>query len=583
MLEQLRIQNFAIIDTLELNFAPGFNVITGETGAGKSILIDAVELLLGGKADGASVRTGTDRALIEGTFMLHASAQATVGAILTREDLRGEEPLDHITLMREVRRGGRSSARVNGVTVSVELLREVGGVLVDIHGQTEHMSLLNPRSHLELLDRYANTEALCLTVATLVRQLGAVRAQIKTLLSDTAEIARRTERLRYDIEEISAAQLRDGEEAELRAERLRLSNSEQLAQLTADLAALLSGDERAEQEGAVDQLMAAAGLMSKLAALDTSLNTARDQANELAESAQDLSITLRRYSSKIEYNPSRLNAIEDRLELIRQLTKRYGGASANVAAVLLYAERAKTELDGLQNSGERLEQLRTQETHLLKQVGEQAHRLSVQRAVAGKRLGEHVVQELADLRMESTRFEVEQFQEEQSDGCYVMNRRLAFDETGIDITQFMMSANPGEPLRPLAKVASGGETARIMLALKRVLAQADHTPTLIFDEIDQGIGGRVGAVVGEKLWSLAADHQVLCVTHLAQLAGYGDRHYRVSKAANAGRTLTQISALEQPAERIDELAAMLGTVNDAGRQSAQAILADAERVKAKSN
>jgi DNA repair protein RecN (Recombination protein N) len=583
MLEQLRIQNFAIIDTLELNFAPGFNVITGETGAGKSILIDAVELLLGGKADGASVRTGTDRALIEGTFMLHASAQATVGAILTREDLRGEEPLDHITLMREVRRGGRSSARVNGVTVSVELLREVGGVLVDIHGQTEHMSLLNPRSHLELLDRYANTEALCLTVATLVTQLGAVRAQIKTLLSDTAEIARRTERLRYDIEEISAAQLRDGEEAELRAERLRLSNSEQLAQLTADLAALLSGDERAEQEGAVDQLMAAAGLMSKLAALDTSLNTARDQANELAESAQDLSITLRRYSSKIEYNPSRLNAIEDRLELIRQLTKRYGGASANVAAVLLYAERAKTELDGLQNSGERLEQLRTQETHLLKQVGEQAHRLSVQRAVAGKRLGEHVVQELADLRMESTRFEVEQFQEEQSDGCYVMNRRLAFDETGIDITQFMMSANPGEPLRPLAKVASGGETARIMLALKRVLAQADHTPTLIFDEIDQGIGGRVGAVVGEKLWSLAADHQVLCVTHLAQLAGYGDRHYRVSKAANAGRTLTQISALEQPAERIDELAAMLGTVNDAGRQSAQAILADAERVKAKSN
>jgi DNA repair protein RecN (Recombination protein N) len=570
MLEQLRIQNFAIIDTLELNFAPGFNVITGETGAGKSILIDAVELLLGGKADGASVRTGTDRALIEGTFMLHASAQATVGAILTREDLRGEEPLDHITLMREVRRGGRSSARVNGVTVSVELLREVGGVLVDIHGQTEHMSLLNPRSHLELLDRYANTEALCLTVATLVTQLGAVRAQIKTLLSDTAEIARRTERLRYDIEEISAAQLRDGEEAELRAERLRLSNSEQLAQLTTDLAA-------------VDQLMAAAGLMSKLAALDTSLNTARDQANELAESAQDLSITLRRYSSKIEYNPSRLNAIEDRLELIRQLTKRYGGASANVAAVLLYAERAKTELDGLQNSGERLEQLRTQETHLLKQVGEQAHRLSVQRAVAGKRLGEHVVQELADLRMESTRFEVEQFQEEQSDGCYVMNRRLAFDETGIDITQFMMSANPGEPLRPLAKVASGGETARIMLALKRVLAQADHTPTLIFDEIDQGIGGRVGAVVGEKLWSLAADHQVLCVTHLAQLAGYGDRHYRVSKAANAGRTLTQISALEQPAERIDELAAMLGTVNDAGRQSAQAILADAERVKAKSN
>jgi DNA repair protein RecN (Recombination protein N) len=312
-------------------------------------------------------------------------------------------------------------------------------------------------------------------------------------------------------------------------------------------------------------------LLGKLSQIDVDLEYERDLAVTISEQAQELAIAIRRYGDKVEYNPERLDEVEERLELIGNLKKRYG---TTIEDIIEHAEKARAELDSIENSDERLEELRKNENKLLKVIGELAHRMSAARVVAGKQLGERVVKELADLRMENTQFEVEIFQEEDPEGCYVLTKRLAFDPTGIDHLQFMMSANPGEPLRPLAKVASGGETARIMLALKRVLAQADQTPTLIFDEIDQGIGGRVGAVVGEKLWALASNHQVLCVTHLAQLAGYGDKHYRVSKSSDSGRTSTQVLALAET-ERIGELAAMLGTPNETGKQSARDILNEA--------
>ncbi|MBI5666362.1 MAG: DNA repair protein RecN [Chloroflexi bacterium] len=576
MLEELRIQNFAIIDRLELNFAPGFNVITGETGAGKSIIIDAVELLLGGKADSTFVRAGAEKAVIEGVFALNSQIQALVLPILEREDLMDGDGA-FVTISREVRNNGRSTARVNGVTTSQEVLREIGAFLVDVHGQSEHLSLLNPRTHIDLLDRYADLVELREAIASVVEKVTAVRREMKRLMDDEAALERRAEQLRHEVEEIDAAELVPGEDEELRAERTKMANSEQLATLTAEAVMLLSGDDDApDQLSAVDQLGQVAVLMTKLANLDPELKDDAELADSLSAQAEELALSLRRYADSVEYTPERLNEVEERLELLNRLRRRYGGT---IEAILDYADRARTELDSIEHSEERLEELQAEEEKLLRHIGELGGKISRVRQMFGKKLGERIVQELADLRMERARFEVAITQEDDANGCYVGDRRLAFDATGIDKVEMLMSANPGEPLRPLARVASGGETARIMLALKRVLALADQTSTLIFDEIDQGIGGRIGSVVGEKLWSLAGNHQVMVVTHLAQLAGYGDRHYHVRKLVRGDRTSTQVRPLDDEAERVNELAEMLGAQGESGKVSARDILHQAQEFK----
>jgi DNA repair protein RecN (Recombination protein N) len=577
MLEELRIQNFAIIESLELTFAPGLNVITGETGAGKSIIIDAVELLLGGKADASFIRAGAERALIEGVFVLDPRAQAAIVPILQREELLEGDDAEVLTISREVRANGRSTARINGVTVNLEALSEIGAFLVDVHGQSAHLSLLRPSAHIDLLDRYAGLMDARDALSVVVGRLAGVRREIEALRADEAALKRRAELLAREIEEIEAAGLTPGEDDDLRAERNRLANSEQLAKLTAEAVALLYGDEAAvEGLGAVDGLMQVAALLSKLAQIDPALAEERDLAGSVAAQAEELAVSLRRYIDHVEYNPERLNEVEERLEVINALKRRYG---PSIALILEHAEKARAELDALEHSEERLEELARQETTLLKHIGELAERISRGRAAAAAQLSEGIIRELADLRMASARFEVSLEQREDPEGCYVGDRRIAFDHTGIDRVEFMMSANPGEPLRPLAKVASGGEAARIMLALKRVLTSADHTPTLIFDEIDQGIGGRVGSIVGEKLWALTGEHQVMVVTHLAQLAGYADRHYRVLKGVDGGRTRAQIVALADEAARVEELAAMLGTPNESGLQSARELLAQAAGYK----
>ncbi|MBI1278625.1 MAG: DNA repair protein RecN [Anaerolineaceae bacterium] len=576
MLEEIRIQNFAIIDRLELTFDNGFNVITGETGAGKSIIIDAVDLLLGGKADGSFVRAGADKAMVEGTFALNKTVKAQVLPILKREELEGESD-DYITLAREVKSNGRSTIRINGVTANADVLKSVAILLVDVHGQSEHLSLLNPKSHIDLLDRYAELTEMRLALGALVDKINISRREIKRLTEDEAALKRRVEQLRREVEEIDTAELRPGEEDELRAERTRMGNSEQLANLTIEAYALLHGDDaNSELLSAVDQLGQVSVLLSKLSHIDPDMKEDSELADELAESAEELALTLRKYADRVEFNPVRMEEVEERLELVNKLRRRYG---ATIEAVLEHAERARNELESIGNSDERLKELRAEEEKLLKLIGEVAERVSKVRNMIGQKMGERIVAELADLRMEKAKFEVSIKRTEAEDGCYIGSNRYAFSHTGVDEVEFLMSANPGEPLRPLAKVASGGETARIMLALKRVLADADQTPTLIFDEIDTGIGGRVGSVVGEKLWALAATHQVMVVTHLAQLAGYGDKHYHVTKQVKGDRTSTIIRALDDEDRRITELAAMLGTEGESGKLSAQAILAQADSYK----
>jgi len=576
MLEEIRIRNFAIIDALELDFAPGFNVITGETGAGKSIIIDAVELLLGGKADSGAIRAGADRAIIEGSFALSETDRARITPILEREDLLVEPEARFITLTREIRSSGRSSARVNGVTASADLLREIGDELIDIHGQSAHLSLFKPRTHIDLLDRYAHILELRQEVSEQVDALNAMRAEIRSLQEDKAALQRRAERLRYEVDEIEAADLEPDEEDAIILERNRLANSEQLATLAAASLALLNGEAADDQAPVLDGLMQIATGLRKLARIDTEMQEEAELAEGISAQAQELAITLGSYLDEIEYDPDRLNELEERLELIKSLKRRY--RVETIAGILAYAESAAKELEGIENSEERLDELRAAEEKALHTIGTTAQKLSKMREIAGKNLAKRVMSELADLRMENTRFEAVPLQVEAPNGCFVDGKRYRFDHTGMDQLEFMMSANPGQPLRPLAKVASGGEAARIMLALKRVLSQVDHTPTLIFDEIDQGIGGRVGSVVGEKLWALSDEHQVLVVTHLPQLAGFGDRHYQVRKAVIEGRTATIVTALEED-ERIGELAAMLGAQGEAGRQSALGLLMEAQAFK----
>ncbi len=574
MLQELRIQNFAIIDDLSVEFKNGFLTITGETGAGKSILVDAVGLLLGERSDSSMVRGGADRAIIEGTFIIPERLQDEINALLEAEGLEGETPHE-IVLSREVRATGRSQARINGSPCNLRIYREVGGLLVDIHGQSEHLSLLRPAQHLYLLDRYANLEELRTQVGVVYVQIVQVRDEIDALLTNEAALARRIDMLQFQIEEIRAADLRPEEEDELQQERNQLVNAERIADMATEAQYLLTG-ELGEASGVEDLLAQAAIVLTKLAQLDPAADEHAQLAEVISTQSSELSSAVRYYREAIEFDPARLDQIEERIEILTGLKRKYGGT---IEAVLAFADNAQRELDAITHSEERLAELHVAEDRLLHAMGQLASTLSVKRQEAGARLNEEIVRELGDLRMQDARFQVQIAQNDNPDtGCYVGERRVAFTHTGIDRVEFFLSANIGEPLRPLAKVASGGETARIMLALKGVLSYADRTPTLIFDEVDQGIGGRMGSVIGQKLWQLSDHHQVLCVTHLAQLAGYGDAHYRVSKHVENQRTVTRVEQLNDHG-RVEELAEMLGAETTSARQSAYDILMLARRAK----
>jgi DNA repair protein RecN (Recombination protein N) len=580
LLSELTIRDFAIIDHVSLRFDPGFNVLTGETGAGKSIIIDAVSLLLGARGSSDFVRTGADQSMVEGHFCLDGEVQSIINPLLEQEGLEGDDP-SILVLAREIRSGGRSVCRVNGRAVTVKLLESIGQHLVDIHGQTEHLSLMRVREHIDLLDRYGSVWPARDQLAALVGQLRAVRRELADLRRDERELARRLDLLQYQVSEIEAARLLSGEELELAQERDRLANAEQLRDL-ADGAflTLYEGDE--DRPSAVDLLQVAARALGGLARLDPlalSLAEAADTANYQIE---DLAESLRDYREQIEFNPRRLDQVEDRLALIRSLQRKYG---ETIEDVLVYAERAQQELETIEHSEERIEELMIEEDRLLHEIGAQGMALSQRRQAAGQRLAESIEAELAELSMDGARFGVDLTWREAEDGAYAGERRLAFDLTGLDRVEFLVAPNVGEPLKPLVRVASGGETSRLMLALKTVLAQADRTPTLIFDEIDSGIGGRVGAVVGHKLWSLTTrkgsqgrPHQVLCVTHLAQLAGYGDLHLQVRKGIHGERTVTSVACV-QGQEREQEIAGMLGSVTQRTRASAREMLAASQEKK----
>jgi DNA repair protein RecN (Recombination protein N) len=573
MLLELHIRDFAIIDLLDLELDSGFVAFTGETGAGKSIIIDAVEMLLGGRADSTIVRTGAEAAIVEGTFRLDPLAQTEALALLEREGLL-DEP-GYLTLGREIRREGRNTHRVNGRSVNLGLLRELGEGLVDVHGQSEHLSLLRVREHLNLLDRFAHVDAARAGFAERYSALRQVRSELDDLRRKERDAARRTELLTFQLNEIEAAKLRPGEEAELLEERNRLANAEQLAGLAEEGVAAfdeVSGD----TPSATDLLGQAAEALAALARIDPSMASLADEAQALVEQAGELGRRLRVYREDVEFNPKRLAQVEERVDMIRGLKRKYGGS---LEAVLAHAESARHELETISHAEERTTSLEAEEARLLEAMAAEAGDLSEARKRAAEQLSSEIEAELTDLHMEGAHFGVDIHYVESSDGLELDGKRVAFDVTGVDQVEFLVAPNPGEGLKPLIRIASGGETSRLMLGLKGVLARADETPTLIFDEIDQGIGGRVGAIVGRKLWGLGREHQVLCVTHLPQLAAFGDQHFRVEKQVEGGRTVTRVRRLDGD-ERVPELAQMLGGLTQANKESATELLRLAEQEKA---
>lgn len=572
MLTDLRIQNFAIIDKLDLRFGPGLIILTGETGAGKSIILDAVVMLIGGKADTTFIRTDSDASFVEGVFQLKGPEREAVHEVLKREDLM-DDP-NYVVLMREVRREGRSVARINGRTVNVGLLKELGALLIDIHGQAEHLSLLDPRAHLGLLDRYAEVSKPLTEYRQTYHALLNLRRELTELKKAQSDADRRIEMLTYQAEEVESAKLKPGEDEELRKERDRLANAESLAQNAQEALAILE-EGSPETPAATDLIGQAAQALTTLAKIDAGQNEMANQAEVMLDTISDIVHSLRNYLEDIEFNPKRLEDVEERLDLIHSLTRKYGGS---IPAVIAYGADARKQLETITGAADRIAELEMQEAKLLQKLSAQGIKLSEKRKSAAAEMGKGIELELDDLRMASAQFGVD-FQTKPDVNGLPMDdgTRLAFDQNGFDRVEFLVAPNPGEGLKPLAKIASGGETSRLMLGLKNVMARADEVPSLIFDEIDQGIGGRVGMVVGQKLWNLSRIHQVFCVTHLPQLAVFGDQHYQVQKLVDNGRTLTRVEQVEGET-RLLELSQMLGEVGEGTLRSAHELLQTARQM-----
>ncbi len=573
MLTELHIQNFAIIDQLDLKLGPGLIILTGETGAGKSIILDAVEMVVGGRADATVVRADSAAALVEAVFKLEGVEKEAVDEILKREDLL-DDP-NYVTLTREVRREGRNIARVNGRAVGVSLLKEIGASLVDIHGQSEHLSLLDPHAHLGLLDRYADVAKPLADYRQTYARLSNVRGELRQIREAQADADRRVEMLTFQADEIEEAKLKPGEEAVLRLERDRLANAESLAQYAQQALEVL--DEGSQESAAASDLVGqAARALAGLAKIDTGQAELADQAAMLEDTLAELVRSLRDYLEAIEYNPKRLDEAEERLNLIHNLTRKYGG---DIPSVLKFGEEARKQLENISNAGERITELEAEESKLLQTLSKQGQALSDKRKAAAEQLGKGIEVELDDLKMAAARFGVDFQTKPDATGIPLADgSRVAFDQSGFDRVEFLVAPNPGEGLKPLARIASGGETSRLMLALKNILARADEIPSLIFDEIDQGIGGRVGLVVGFKLWHLARNHQVFCVTHLPQLAAFGDEHFQVQKLIQDNRTLTRVERLNGEPQLL-ELSQMLGEVGEGTLRSAHELMQVARQMR----
>lgn len=555
MLRELRIKNLAVVEHASVTFGPGLNVLTGETGAGKSILIDAILLVQGTRASSELIRTDADAAVVEATFEVDPGAEA---ATVAEEAGLGVED-GRLIIRRELARSGRHRAFVNDSPVTLGFLERLGARLVDVHGQHEHQRLLEPATQLDLLDRFAETEDRRARIGELHAKHAAARAEVERARAATRERAQREDLLRFQVSELAGARIRAGEEAELRAERTRLQHAERFAAGVAEVDALIAED----RESALGRVARAARVIRELARLDPTFAGPAEALDTAAAQMEEALVATRRLRDAVVFEPGRLEAIDDRLDALGRLKRKYGDSEE---AMLAFRAAAAAELERLAHHEELLAADERRLGELARELEESAVALSERRQAAAKRLASRVQKELRTLGMERAVFDV------------VVERQAAEDvgPRGVDRVELRVSTNPGEQLRPMARVASGGELSRAMLALHAVLAAADGVPTMIFDEVDAGIGGGTADVVGQKLAAAARGRQVLCVTHLAPIAARAARHLRVAKTVRAGRTTVAVSELEAD-DRVTEIARMLGGdgATDVARRHARELLARA--------
>jgi DNA repair protein RecN (Recombination protein N) len=562
MLRELTIRNVAVIDELTVSFVPGLNVLTGETGAGKSILIDALQLVLGARGSEELLRSGADEAAVEAAFDVGPGSRAVE---LVEAEGIAAEPGEFLVLRRHLFRDGRSKAYANGRLTSAATLRALAECLVDIHGQQPAQPLLDPRRHRELLDAYAGAVEDVRAYRDRYARWQAQRREREALLQADRERAQRQDLLEFQRREIEGARLTAGEEEALAAEHGVLSNHERLfAAVEQAYSALEESD-----DAVLERLAAAATRIREAAAIDQRLREVLEALETGSVHLREAARGLRDYRGRIEFDPQRLDAIEARLHEIGKLTRKYGGS---VAEILEHLARVKKDLEALEQSEARLAEMDQALTEIQREMAGRAERLSQVRRRAARKLRDAILAEIQELGMVRATFEVRVAPAAPGDA--------ALGPHGIDEVEFLISPNPGEALKPLHKIASGGELSRVMLAIRVILAAADQTATLIFDEVDAGIGGGMAETVGRKLVAASRQHQVLCVTHLPQIASFADHHVVVSKRALRDRTETTVQALGG-ADRVQEIARMLGGPSRSATplQHANELLEAASRLK----
>ena len=571
MLSWLAISDFAVIDRAELEFESGMNVLTGETGSGKSILVDALGGLLGERLGSDFIRTGADRARIEGVFKVDQSDSS----LKDLEQIGVKTDRGELTVSREISSSGRTISRVNGALTPLASLRDIGACLVDIHGQSQHLGLLRVPEHLRLLDEQGGLTELRLRFGRLAERFRDLDRVIVDFSRRADESSRQVDLLHYQLDEIGRADLTEGEEAALLAEREIVANAVALAGGADEAYNILAGD---DGRSAIELMARAIDRLAGIRQFDPSLSERIEQLESSLYQVEDTAADLLAYRDKIEFVPERLAQIEERLDLIQALKRKYGDS---IRAILDYAASSQERLEMLANREERSGQLEAERDQLLDELSLLAVQLSENRERTANGLTSQVTDELKGLALSDARFAIKIHQIEAPDGLRHPDGRLVrFDSTGIDRVEFLVSMNSGGPLRALSRVASGGETSRLMLAIKSVLGRGAGLPVQVFDEIDAGIGGRVGRIVGQKLWSLAQERQLICITHLPQVASFATNHFLVRKSADDGQTITSVTALDS-AQRVKELAAMLSGVagSTTSERNAQEMLERADHWK----
>ena len=571
MLSWLAISDFAVIDRVELEFESGMNVLTGETGSGKSILVDALGGLLGERLGSDFVRAGADRARIEAVFSIDRNDSALRGL-----EQRGfETESGELTISREIAKSGRSVSRVNGAMAPLTSLREIGASLVDIHGQSQHLGLLRVPEHLRLLDELGGLTAERSSFGRLAERFRVLDREIVESGRRSEESHRQMDMLGYQLDEIRRADLADDEEDALLAERDIVANAVALAGGANEAHNMLAGD---DGRSAVELLAQAIDRLASLRRVDPSLAERIERLESSLYQVEDTAADLLAYRDGIEFAPERLAQIEERLDLIQALKRKYGDG---IPAILAYAQSCEEQLHRIAGRQERSGQLESEREELREEMSLLAGQLSEKRQIARNKLTSQITDELEELALSNTSFAVNIQQTEAPDGLRLQDgRQVQFDSTGMDRVEFLVSMNPGAPLRGLARVASGGETSRLMLALKSVLGRGAGLPVQVFDEIDAGIGGRVGRIVGQKLWNLGQERQLICITHLPQVASFATNHFLVRKSADDEQTITSVTSLDST-QRVEELAAMLSGVTGsvASERNAREMLKRADQWK----